>query len=291
MNTLKVIENAVSYIEDNLDKPLSVSEIAYQSGYSNYYFQRLFSAVCNVSVGEYIRCRKMTLAAVDLLNSKMRIIDAAYKYGYETPESFTKAFNRYHGISPSKLRQQGQLTKQFLRIYPSANLKDKLDLSVTLKKYPAFRLIGISTQFPLTETIFRDDIPKFWDQCLEDDTIYKLIQASDSSQPFQGLAACCIEADTKTSMNYMIGVSNNSIKQSDMTVLQIPELNWLIFKGTGKLPQVIQQAWHQICTDYLPASNFDPYGNFELEIYPTYEMNVPLYPFELWVPVKESEKK
>lgn len=289
MKPLTVIENAISYIEENLDKPLSINEIAYQSGYSNFYFQRLFSAICNISVGEYIRCRKMTLAAADLLSSNIRIIDIAYKYGYETPESFTKAFNRYHGISPSKLRQQGIQTKQCLRIYPSATIKDKLDLTVTLKKLSAFSLIGISKQFPLTETIFRDDIPEFWNQCQTDNTIHSLFQYSDSSQPFQGIAACCMDAETNSSMNYMIGVCNQEINQED--VLHIPELNWLIFSGKGQLPQVIQQAWHQIHTDFFPTSDFSLYGNYDLEIYPTNDMNEPTYSFELWVPVKEREKE
>lgn len=289
MKPLTVIENAISYIEENLEKPLSVSEIAHQSGYSNFYFQRLFSAICNISVGEYIRFRKMTLAAEDLLNSDMRIIDTAYKYGYETPESFTKAFNRYHGISPSKLRQQDIQIKKFSRIYPTSTIKDMLELSVTLKKLPAFNLIGISKQFPLTESIFRNDIPEFWNQCHANNTIHSLFQLSDSSQPFQGLAACCMDTESNTSMNYMIGICNHEIKQENM--LHIPELSWLIFKGTGKLPQVIQQAWHQICTDFFPASEFSPYGNYELEIYPTYEMNTPTYSFELWVPVKEREKE
>lgn len=231
MKPLTVIENAISYIEENLEKPLSVSEIAHQSGYSNFYFQRLFSAICNISVGEYIRFRKMTLAAEDLLNSDMRIIDTAYKYGYETPESFTKAFNRYHGISPSKLRQQDIQIKKFSRIYPISIIKDMLELSVTLKKLPAFNLIGISKQFPLTESIFRNDIPEFWNQCHANNTIHSLFQLSDSSQPFQGLAACCMDTESNTSMNYMIGICNHEIKQENM--LHIPELSWPIFKGTG----------------------------------------------------------
>lgn len=291
MDPLMIIENTVSYIEKNLEKPLSISEIAHQSGYSEYYFQHLFSAVCKVSVGEYIRCRKMTLAADDLLNSSIKIIDAAYKYGYETPESFTKAFNRYHGISPSKLRQQGQSIKKFSRIYPAANMENKLELNVELKKLPAFHLTGINAQFPLTESIFRDDIPNFWNQCQKDNTIHSLFLSSNSNQPFKGIAACCMDAGNDSMMNYMIGVSHHGIKQQYTALLTIPELKWLTFKGTGRLPQVIQQAWHQIYTDFFPVSEFIPYGTYDLEIYPTYEMNTASYSFEIWVPVKEREKE
>lgn len=287
MNALAIIENAVNYIEKNLETSLTVSEIAHQSGYSEFYFQRLFSVICNISVGEYIRCRRMTLAADDLLNSSLRIIDIAYKYGYETPESFTKAFHRFHGISPSKLRQQAASAKKFSRIYPAVHTKDKLDLSIELKKLPAFRFTGLSAEFPLTESIFRDDIPAFWDQCHDNDSIHSFFQYAESSQPFQGIAACCMEAETNTSMNYMIGTCNNQMNMD--TFIEIPELNWLTFKGTGKLPEVIQLAWHQIYTDYFPSSPYHPYGRFELEIYPTYDMNTPFYAFEIWVPIKESE--
>ena len=119
MSTLSAIEYAVCYIEDHLADALSISDLAKRSGYSEFYFQRLFSAVCEVSAGEYIRSRRMSMAAAELLNSDCRITELAYKYGYETPESFTKAFHRFHGASPSEIRQQKQPAKRFARIIVS----------------------------------------------------------------------------------------------------------------------------------------------------------------------------
>ncbi len=284
MSTLSAIENAVCYIEDHLADALSISDLAKQSGYSEFYFQRLFSAVCEVSLGEYIRCRRMSIAAAELLNSDLRITELAYKYGYETPESFTKAFHRFHGASPSEIRQQKQPAKRFARIIVSHSTAP-LAFHVSKRQLPGFTLIGTSCRFPISESIYRDDIPQFWKQCQKDQTLQTLIDSSADTL-FKGIAACCLAAD-QSHLNYLIGTASNTCPIHSASI-EIPACTWLCFKGSGRLPQVIQQAWHQIYTDYFPASNIEPLGNYDLEIYPDKQMDQSAYPFEIWVAIKES---
>ncbi len=284
MSTLSAIEYAVCYIEDHLADALSISDLAKRSGYSEFYFQRLFSAVCEVSAGEYIRSRRMSMAAAELLNSDCRITELAYKYGYETPESFTKAFHRFHGASPSEIRQQKQPAKRFARIIVSHSTAP-LAFHVIKRQRPSFTLFGTSCRFPISESIYRDDIPHFWKQCEKDQTLQTLMNFSADTF-LNGIAACCLAAD-QSHLNYLIGSASDACPINSESI-EIPALTWLCFKGSGQLPQVIQQAWRQIYTDYFPASNFEPLGNYDLEIYPDKQMEQSAYPFEIWVAIKES---
>ena len=106
-NWTESIQNALRYVEENLSGDLDIREIAKRACVSPFYFQRIFSALCGISIGEYIRRRRLTLAGEELTNSDDKVIDIAAKYGYDSPDSFNRAFQRFHGISPSAARKTG----------------------------------------------------------------------------------------------------------------------------------------------------------------------------------------
>lgn len=116
MDTMHCIQNAIDYMEDHLCENLSTENISKRAYMSGFHFQRLFSAVCGVSLGEYIRNRRLTLAGMEIKRSNAKIIDIALKYGYESPESFSRAFTRFHGISPIMARSRDQKLRSFSKI-------------------------------------------------------------------------------------------------------------------------------------------------------------------------------
>ncbi len=128
MNWDEQINRAIDYIEANLDAEIEPERIANIMGQSVIGFQRTFSVVMNMSVNDYIRRRRMTLAAIELRNSTAKVIDVAFKYGYESPESFTRAFKEIHGISPSKARQEGARVNLFPRITCLLTVKGELEM-------------------------------------------------------------------------------------------------------------------------------------------------------------------
>lgn len=119
MDTINCIQRAIDFIEDNIYDELRMETIASQAYMSSFHFQRIFSVVCGVSIGEYIRSRRLALAGIEIGCSDTRIIDIAFKYGYESPESFSRAFTRFHGISPVTARSQ----KEKLRSFPKISVK------------------------------------------------------------------------------------------------------------------------------------------------------------------------
>lgn len=98
-------QESIDFIEQNLTEDLDIEAIAGKAVLSPFYYQRIFGALCGMTVGEYIRARRMTLAAQEFTRDDVKVIDVAVKYSYDSPDSFTKAFQRFHGITPSQARE------------------------------------------------------------------------------------------------------------------------------------------------------------------------------------------
>lgn len=146
MDWITGIQNAINYIEEHLTEELDYDEIAKQSFSSTFHFQRVFSILCGYTLGEYIRNRRLTLAGLELANSKGKVIDVAAQYGYESPESFAKAFQKFHGISPSQARTGGQM-----KFFPPMSIKISLEggsvMNYRILKKEAFSLVGYKRHF------------------------------------------------------------------------------------------------------------------------------------------------
>lgn len=147
MDWITGIQNALNYIEEHLTEPLDVEEIAARSFSSAFHFQRVFSILCGYTLGEYIRNRRLSLAGAELANSRAKVIDVAYKYGYETPESFAKAFLKFHGISPSQARKDGAVLKSFSRLSVKISLEGGNMMDYRIEHKDAMLLTGFKRHF------------------------------------------------------------------------------------------------------------------------------------------------
>ena len=111
MDWIAGMQKAIDYIEENLTEEINYEKVAEKSYSSSYHFQRVFSILCGYSLGEYIRLRRLSLAG-----GKRKVIDIALKYGYDSPDSFAKAFQKFHGVTPSQARADGGMLKSFSRM-------------------------------------------------------------------------------------------------------------------------------------------------------------------------------
>jgi len=147
MNWITGIQNAIDYIEDHLTEELDYEEIARHSFSSPYHFQRVFSLLCGYTLGEYIRFRRLTLAGAELAQGKDKVINVALRYGYESPDSFTKAFTRFHGITPSEARLPKANLQSFARLSIQISLKGGTTMHYRIVEKPAFTLTGYKRRF------------------------------------------------------------------------------------------------------------------------------------------------
>lgn len=147
MDWITGIQNAIDYIESHLTEPIDYTAAAAQSFSSSYHFQRVFSIMCGFTIGEYIRNRRLSLAGTELAASDVKVIDVALKYGYESPDSFAKAFQRSHGVTPSAARSNGSNLKSFSRLAIKISLKGGRTMNYRIEEKPEMILTGYKSYF------------------------------------------------------------------------------------------------------------------------------------------------
>lgn len=190
MEWITGIQNAINYIEDHITEELDYEEIAKESFSSPFHFQRVFSILCGYTLGEYIRNRRLTLAGAELANTREKVIDVAYKYGYDNPESFAKAFQKFHGIPPSQARGRGVMLKSFSRLSIKVSLEGGSIMNYRIEDKPAMVLTGYKRRFTGSPNDKQGQDHKFACEtrleqfvlegmCREHETVYQLLTNFD----------------------------------------------------------------------------------------------------------------
>ena len=281
MNWTKIIEDALKFIEENITEDLTVGRIAQEVNTSAFYFQKGFSMLCGYTVGEYIRMRRLSLAGEELVSSDIKVIDLAVKYGYDSADSFTKAFSRFHGSTPTEVRLGGASIKAFAPLHIKLTLDGGKTMEYKIVKKPAFKVMGVSKIVGYGNGY--SDIPKFWDEVF-----------SKTDNKLMGMYGVCLDDEVPgDEFRYMIADDLNEglAKAQGYEVKEIPAHTWAIFPCKGAMPQALQSVNTQVFNEWLPASNYEIASGFNIEFY-TDEKKYPLgsqdpeYYSEIWVPVK-----
>lgn len=290
MNYTQRLQNAIDYIEEHLTDDLDIEEIAAQSGLSAFYFQRIFNILCDYSLGEYIRNRRLTLAGNELSGTDEKVIDIALKYGYDSPESFSRAFSRFHGITPSQAKKNSSSLKSFSRLSVEIHLKGGNIMDYKIVKKDAFKVLErISTQ-SIDDEQNKNTIPDFWTQSHQDGTVYKLLELAKDRTNIFGI--CYGDTlNNKKTVEYSIAAlcGDNTEIPDGFSIKEIPARTWAVFECIGPMPDAIQKTWHKICSEFFPTANYEPTYEMDIEAYPAGVMTSPDYRTEIWVTVKEKK--
>lgn len=294
MEWIQGIQNAIHYIEDNITEELDFEEIAKKAYISSFHFQRGFSYLCGFTLGEYIRNRRLTLAGIEISTGNAKIIDTALKYGYDSPDSFTKAFTRFHGISPSSARKDGASLKSFAPLKIIFKLEGGNVMDYKIKKKESFKVVGIIREFDQCSAY--EEIPKFWQEChKESDPKHGLFGICfDDNIPNENCE--CVECNCDTRgrgcniFKYMIAdVYNGGDVPAGYEVREIPEKTWAVFPIHGAMPKALQDVNTQIWSEWLPnCREYELDGNIDIEMYSDGDINAPNYYSEIWIPIKNK---
>ena len=246
---------SIDYIEQNLTGEPDIAETAAEAALSPFYYQRIFGAMCGMTVGEYIRARRMTLAAQELACSDRRVIDIAMKYGYDSPDSFAKAFQRFHGISPSQAKEAGAELRSFAPLRIRITLEGGTMLDYKIVEKAPFTLVGLKRRFSAGTSY--SEIPGFWSEWASD------------MKGLKGMFGLCSDMDGKT-FDYWIADLYEPWKEipAGCETYQIPGGLWAVFKCKGALPESMQKVNTQIWSEWLPAlKEYALAGDYSLEFY------------------------
>lgn len=290
MNYIQGLQNAIDYIEEHLTDDLDIEEIAAQSGLSAFYFQRIFNILCDYPLGEYIRNRRLTLAGNELSGTDEKVIDIALKYGYDTPESFSRAFSRFHGITPSQAKKNSSPLKSFSRLSVEIHLKGGNIMDYKIVKKDAFKVLEkISTQ-SIDDEQNKNTIPDFWTQSHQDGTVQKLFDLTTDKTNIFGICYGDTLNNKKTFEYSIAAVCGDNTEIPDgFSIREIPAHTWAVFECIGPMPDAVQNTWHKICSEFFPTANYEPTYEMDIEAYPAGVMTSPDYRTEIWVTVKEKK--
>ena len=278
MEWIERLNSAVNYIEKNLTDKIDYEKLGQIACCSAYHFQRMFSYMAGMPLSEYIRKRKMSLAAVDLQGGHAKIIDVAQKYGYHSPTAFNRAFQSIHGVAPSTVKNEGVSVKSFPPITFKITVKGVEEMNYRIETKDAFRIVGVSV--PLHKDIEKNFavIPPKWQEISMNGTLQKLIGMMDT--PPMGVLGISTCNDTEP-WKYYIAVSTSQAK-NDFEEYIVPAATWAIFSGEGT-NQSIQELEQRIVTEWLPTSGYE-YGNApDVEVYLNPDPQNAQY--EVWIPV------
>ncbi|WP_248735649.1 AraC family transcriptional regulator [Neobacillus rhizosphaerae] len=285
MGWVESLQKAIEYIEEHLLEQISIESIAKQANVSAFHFQRTFSILTDITVGEYIRRRRLSLAAQELYNTSSKIIDIALKYGYDTPEAFTKAFRRQHGLTPSQARNHSGKMKSYNRLVIQVSLKGADPMNYKIVERESFQVVGVKREFSCVNGENLIAIPKMWNDVHVDGTNDLLFKLNNGQ--IKGVVGVCVDKRDQGSqlMDYWIAAENDGDAPDGLLQLEIPASKWGVFEVHGPMPDAIQQAWKQIFSEWFPSSHYQHAGTPEMEVYSDGDPSSPDYYSEIWIPL------
>lgn len=290
LEIIKDINNAIEYIEDNLGSNISIDEIAKVAFTSRYHFQRMFHALTGVTLTEYIRNRRLTLAGEELSSKDVKIIDVAAKYGYESPDAFTKAFQRLHGSTPSMIKKGNTRLKSFPKLSFQISIKGECEINYRIVKQDEFKFFGVDFLTTLIDNALYKEIPEFCDKIWEDGTHLKINEFLGYSK-MNMLYGIHYDFKEDGSRRYMMGwkVPDKDIP-NEYKIVNIPSCTWAVFDGRGDNLNTLAIAdlWRLIYSEWFPSSGFEQIEGPCIEKYFWDDDQYINYSCELWIPVKRK---
>jgi AraC family transcriptional regulator len=287
MDLLKNMNRAIQYIEENLTHDIDFKEVARLAFCSEYHFKRMFSFLTGITLSEYIRRRRLTLAAFELKNSNVKVIDIAMKYGYNSPDSFARAFQNLHGITPSEARNNGHSLKAYPRMTFQLSIKGGNEMNYRIVEKEAFRIVGIMKRVPIIFKGENPEITAMW-KTLNMEKINKLKELSNV-EPLGLIQASTNfsegRMEEKGELDHYIGVATTKECPAEFTQLEVPASTWAVFETIGPFPDTLQDVWGRIYSEWFPTSNYEQIEGPEILSIGSKDLTSPTVKCEIWIPV------
>ena len=248
MDWVTGLNKTIDYIESHLTGDIDYEQLARLACCSAYHYQRMFAYMAGVPLGEYIRRRRMSLAAADLQNGE-KVVDVALRYGYQSPTAFNRAFQSVHGLPPSAVRETGAAVKAFPPLRFIITIKGAEEMEDRIEKRDAFRVVGISA--PLDRDIEKnfESVPKLWGRAAAEGVVERLLGLMDT--PLTGILGVSVCTDEEPWRYYIAAASNKPAPGLEEYI--VPAALWAVFPGSGPGPS-IQNLEQRIVAEWLPSS-------------------------------------
>ncbi|MBF1300444.1 AraC family transcriptional regulator [Parvimonas micra] len=280
MSIIKSFNSTIDYIETVLEDEIDEKKITHLSGYSYAMFSRLFSILTETTLSEYLRGRKLTEAAIALRDTDEKVIDIAFRFGYESSDSFGTAFKNFHGFTPSEVRN-GKPFKLISRIQLALTVKGGRSMNVTIQKKGSFTVAGFNE-----ENINSSLCPKVWNKLYEKYSQEELASLGDGES-----VGICHDVESPNVINYMAGYIVTDVdkaKSMGLDILEVEEAEYAIVELKGVVPECIHNGWKYVMEVFFPEHGYVHSGTPDFEYYYEGDMDSKDYKMELWIPIVKA---
>lgn len=286
MDWLNAMNDAVEYIEEHITEKIDIEKVAKIALSSTFHFQRMYHMITGVTVAEYIRRRRLTLAAQDIISGE-KIINVAYKYSYETPEAFTKAFGKMYGISPSAARKSGVSLKAYPKLTFHISIKGDKDMNYRIFDKGSFTVIGMQRKITMADEKNFKQVPEFWHDCMKDGS-YDCLKSKAGKLGILGVSK---DFDKyKDEFNYMIAIEGiqGTIPKGYVSAV-IPAATWAAFESVGPMPEAAHNLLRRIYSEWMPSMGYEHDCAPDMDVLPIGDTSANDYRCEIWIPIKRNK--
>lgn len=287
MDVLKNMNDALGYIERNLAEEIDYGEVARIAVCSEYHFKRMFSFLAGISLTEYVRRRRLTLAAFELQQSPVRVIDLAVKYGYGSADAFTRAFQAMHGITPSEARDPGAPLKAYPRMSFQLTIQGGNEMNYRIVDKEGFRIVGLHKRVPLQFHGVNSHIAEMVQQ-LTPEKIAQL-KGLANLEP-AGIISASVNfsedrMEEQGELDHYLGVATTQACPDGYASLDVAASTWAVFTAVGPFPEALQNVWGRIYSEWFPSAYYELAEGPELLWNESADTSLPNYRSEIWIPV------
>jgi len=293
MDSLSSMNKAMVYIEQHLTEDINYSEVSKKAYCSEYHFRRMFSFLSGISLSEYIRRRRLTLAALDLKDRDLKIIDVAIKYRYNSADSFSRAFYSMHGILPSEARGKNTQLKAYPQMTFQLSIKGGSEMNYRIIEREAFKLVGFKKRVPIIFKGVNPEIAKMTGLLTPE--VIKQLKSISNIEPIGIISASTNfsegRMEEKGELDHYIGVATSSEEIAEFDVLKVNPSTWVVFESIGPFPETLQNVWGRIYSEWFPSSGYEATPGPEILWNESPDTGNPEYRSEIWIPVKKKDIK
>lgn len=282
---------ALDYLESHLEDEIVWERAAAEACCSTFHFLRMFEVISGISASEYVRRRRLSLAALQLAANDVKVIDLAVRLGYDSPDSFARAFKREFDMTPTEARERGARLKTWPRFRFSLTLTGDTSMNFRIESYQAMRLTGLPLRTSTEGGRAFAEIPDFWKRVGATEAMSRLVQLIPAGSEI-GLAGVSAGMEPASqSFTYLIAIESPADRSGlpegcvDVTT---KAGTWAIFDAVGAMPAGIQKTISRIYGEWFPTSGYEHAGGPELEVYPQGDVTSDDYRSEVWIPVVKA---
>jgi AraC family transcriptional regulator len=290
VDSLQQMNDAMKYIEENLAGEIDFQKAARAAHCSEYHLRRIFSFLAGTSLSEYIRRRRLSLAALELKDKKIKVIDAALKYGYQSPDAFTRAFIHLHGVTPSEAREDASRLKAYPPMTFRLSVEGGSEMNYRIEQKEAFHIVGMMKRVPIIFEGENPEIAAMWKSLTKEKR--EQLEELSNMEP-EGIIQASVNfsegrMEEQGELDQYIGVATTEDSGESFSRLEIPAFTWAVFESEGPFPQSLQETWGRIYSEWFPSSGYESVAGPEVLSIKTSDLTSPAVSCEIWIPVSKK---